>query len=605
MARAPKPPFSGVALGWEREARGAQIGFTSRQATSRHSKRRKLVVDESEAHVLVVAPTGSGKGRNLMIPTLLASHAPAVVVDVKGEAAAVTADARRRMGHDVHILDPFKIVTDAPDTFNPLDVVESNDLTIGDEALEIAEGIVGPDGSHRDRFWDNWARSVISAMLEFAIIDAEEPATMGQVWSRLNGDDVPYNLAVLLDSGRMTGLAYNNIAGFLGLPERETRPSVLGTVQQHIRLFGTPAVMAAMAETSFDLASLRDGRPQTLYLVVPPSKLASHAPMLRMWLWGLMKTVIQREENPPVPTLFIIDEMAHLGAMPILEQSVTLMRGYGVRLMLLLQNIGQLAKLYPNDNGTIASNCLVAATFGTSSPIMAKPMAELLGDVTAEQLLAMPDDVLALRQGKGATRFLTKLDYLKDRRFAGQFGTNPRYRSAARALQSGSRASGGDALDKRTADNPVITGFRALRDAGAEVRRLEARITRIKKFGPKSSLARERERLIEARETLAKLEAGVRKIAPQMFSPEECQLPAGRAVTRTDRATNIAITLHGRGRRKRCRLTFDNFAIGASVDVQCQPEDVNLTAHLVARGEEALVALENTARPAANKSRAR
>ncbi len=337
MAKSVKPPFSGVVFGWERDVPGQSIGFTHAVSKPKPGLRRKLVTDDSDAHVLVVAPTGSGKGRNLMIPTLLTSQAPAVVIDVKGEAAAVTADARRAMGHDVHVIDPFEIVTPSPDRFNPLDVVSPDELTVGDDALEIAEGIVGNEGSHRDRFWDNWARSLISSVIEFVVLDDKEAPTMSSVWSWLNGDDVAYKLAMLLDSGCVKGVAYNNIAGFLGLPERETRPSVLGTVQQHIRLFGSPAVKSAMARTTFSLDDLRAGRPQTIYLVIPPNKLASHAPMLRMWLWGLMSVVVQRDEIPPIPTLFIVDEMAHLGPMPILEQSVTLMRGYGVRLMLLSQ----------------------------------------------------------------------------------------------------------------------------------------------------------------------------------------------------------------------------------------------------------------------------
>ena len=529
-----------------------------------------------------------------MIPTLLTSHAPAVVIDVKGEAAAVTADARRAMGHDVHILDPFKIVTKTPDTFNPLDVVEADDLTIGDEALEIAEGIVGTEGSHRDRFWDNWARSVISAAIEFAVTDDEEPATMGQVWSRLNGDDVSYNLAVLLDSGRVKGLAYNNIAGFLGLPERETRPSVLGTVQQHIRLFGSPAVKDAMSETSFDLESLRDGRPQTIYLVIPPNKLASHAPMLRMWLWALMSVVVRREENPPVPTLFIVDEMAHLGPMPILEQSVTLMRGYGVRLMLLLQNIGQLSKLYPDDNGTIASNCLVAATFGTSSPIMARPMAELLGDISPEQLLAMPDDALAIRQSKGPTRFLTKLDYLKDRKFAGLFSQNPRYRAAGKPVTGNTAKSPEKNNGRATGDDKIIPGFRAVRDANAEVLRLEQRVASLRRARNMRQLKLHQEQLNAARKKLSNLEAKVRDSIPEIFTDKETKLPKGQKVTRTHQPTNVRITLHGGGRL--CRLSFDNLAIGSQVDVQCKPADVNLTAYLMAQGEEALMAAEKKPR---------
>ncbi len=594
MVQRRKQPFSGIAFGWEREAPSGKIGFTAAAAPVKRSNRRKLITDDSEAHVLVVAPTGSGKGRNLMIPTLLTSHAPAVVIDVKGEAAAVTANARRAMGHDVHIIDPFKIVTETPDTFNPLDVITSDDITIGDEALEIAEGIVGTEGSHRDRFWDNWARSVISAMIEFSVMDDEEPATMGQVWNRLNGDDVPYNLAVLLDSGRIKGVAYNNIAGFLGLPERETRPSVLGTVQQHIRLFGSPAVKDAMASTSFDLNALRDGRQQTIYLVIPPNKLASHAPMLRMWLWALMSVVVQREKNPPTPTLFIIDEMAHLGAMPILEQSVTLMRGYGVRLMLLLQNIGQLQKLYPNDNGTIASNCLVAATFGTTSPIMARPMAELLGDVTAEQLLDMSGDTLAFRQRSGPTRFLTKLDYLKDRKFAGLYSDNPRYGSTNDRDQGDGNTTRADSIDGTFVESNIASRFRAVRDANAEILRLESRIADMRKARRSQNLKLYRDQLAKARKRLVQLEAKVRDSIPEIFTHEECNMSKGEVAVRTLKPTKVRVTLHGGGHKRLRKLSFENLAVGSKVEMQCRLEDINLTVYLIVQGEEFLTISRST-----------
>jgi len=594
MTQRKKKPFSGIAFGWERDTTSGKIGFTAAPAPQKRTNRRKLIADESEAHVLVVAPTGSGKGRNLMIPTLLTSHAPAVVIDVKGEAAAVTANARRAMGHDVHIIDPFKIITDTPDTFNPLDVIAADEMTIGDEALEIAEGIVGTEGSHRDRFWDNWARSVISGIIEFAVLDDEEPANMGQVWNCLNGDDVPYNLAVLLDSGRIKGVAYNNIAGFLGLPERETRPSVLGTVQQHIRLFGSPAVKDAMAETSFDLNALRDGRQQTIYLVIPPNKLASHAPMLRMWLWALMSVVVQREKNPPVPTLFVIDEMAHLGPMPILEQSVTLMRGYGVRLMLLLQNIGQLQKLYPNDNGTIASNCLIAATFGTTSPIMAWPMAELLGDVTAEQLLNMPGDTLAFRQRSGPTRFLTKLDYLKDRKFAGLYSENPRYGSSRDHDLDEANSRRTDSTDEAMLESNIVSGFRAVRDANAEILKLEGRIADMRKMRRTQNLKLYRDQLAKARKKLAQLEAKARDSIPVIFTDEECHLPKGELATRTLKPTKVNVTLHGGSHKRLRKLTFEQLAVGSKIEVQCRPEDVNLTVYLIVQGEDFLTTSRST-----------
>ena len=285
--------------------------------------------------------------------------------------------------------------------------------------------------------------------------------------------------------------------------------------------------------------------------------------------------------------------MAHLGPMPILEQSVTLMRGYGVRLMLLLQNIGQLQKLYPNDNGTIASNCLVAATFGTTSPIMARPMAELLGDVTAEQLLAMSSDVLALRQRSGPTRFLTKLDYLKDRKFAGLYRNNPRYDNSKDRNNGESDSKRAENTDGVADDCSVVSGFRAVRDTNVEIMRLEEGIAHMRKTKRTQHLKLYLDQLAKARKTLVQLEAKVRGNIPEIFTQAECYLPKGKSVTRTHQSTKVQITLHGSSNKKSRKLTFEQLAVGSKIDVQCRLEDINLTAYLIAQGEEALMANQN------------
>src|SRR4051812_4199702 len=62
-----------------------------------------------EGHLITVAPTGAGKGRSVIIPNLLSYDGPVVVTDPKGENFAVTARARRQMGHAVYKLDPFGV----------------------------------------------------------------------------------------------------------------------------------------------------------------------------------------------------------------------------------------------------------------------------------------------------------------------------------------------------------------------------------------------------------------------------------------------------------------------------------------------------------------
>jgi len=244
-----------------------------------------MVTDESEAHALVIAETGGGKGRNLLIPTLLESHGNIIVVDPKGEAAMVTARYRRSLGQEVYILDPFHVISDRTDTFNPLDLVSRDPDARVEDGAEVAATIVG-ERSLKDPFWDNWALSLVGAMVSAVVATEPDEANLGRVWKKFHGDDTTYNLAVMLDTvgSQLDEVAHGHIAAFLQLSERETRPSVLGTVQQHVRLFGNPLVKAAMNTTSFDLAALQDGRPLTIYLVIPPNKIRSHSPMLRMWL---------------------------------------------------------------------------------------------------------------------------------------------------------------------------------------------------------------------------------------------------------------------------------------------------------------------------------
>lgn len=433
----PSRRFSGIVLGWDDGAPRSPIGFTSR--VEQKSARRKLVTDPSEAHALVVASTGSGKGRSIMIPTLLESEASAVVIDIKGEAAAVTAKRRREMGHRVVILDPFHIVTSTPDTFNPLDVVSRNPDLLDEDALEVAECLIG-EGSHRDRYWDDNARSLISAGVAVVATRDDDEANLGSVWKMYHAEDTVYQLAVLLDTANVAEVPRGHIASFLQLPDRETRPCVLSSVHQHIRLFGNHVVKNAMRSTSFDLGALSRGEPVTIYLVIPPNKVKSHAPMLRVWLWAMLSIMTRRPTIPDAPTLFMIDEMAHLGAMPLLEECVALMRGYGVRMMLILQHPEQLLKLYPNSASTIVANCAAIAAFGIDNQAMAKPLADMFGDVSIEQLLAMPTDRLALRLRRQPTQVLSKVDYLTDARFRGAYEPNPRY--MGRAVQRDSSNPG-------------------------------------------------------------------------------------------------------------------------------------------------------------------
>jgi type IV secretion system protein VirD4 len=115
-------------------------------------------------HSMIVAPVGVGKSTGVAIPFLLTCDESVVVVDFKGELSTITAAARRRMGHKVVILDPFKIVTPEPDTFNPLQFIDKESPTALDECRDLAEALVIRTGQEKEPFWNDSAEVWIAAM---------------------------------------------------------------------------------------------------------------------------------------------------------------------------------------------------------------------------------------------------------------------------------------------------------------------------------------------------------------------------------------------------------------------------------------------------------
>ena len=92
-------------------------------------------------HSLVLAPTGSGKGVSCVIPFLLTCQESCVVLDYKGELAKITGPIRRRMG-DVVTLDPFKIVTQTPDTLNAIDSIRQDSPLAIDDCNALGQALV-------------------------------------------------------------------------------------------------------------------------------------------------------------------------------------------------------------------------------------------------------------------------------------------------------------------------------------------------------------------------------------------------------------------------------------------------------------------------------
>jgi type IV secretion system protein VirD4 len=424
-------------LGWAAEPEtGPRVGFGAPGLSdsaggggqAAGADRRAITMNE-DGHIITVAPTGAGKGRGAIIPNLLRYEGPVIVVDPKGENAKVTARARRAMGHDVRIIDPFGLVTKKTDQLNPLDVLAREGVETESEAQALAMMMAGGDSpTLKEPFWEIWGRSLLSGVIAYvAENEPEENRHFGRVRELVKNDDVVFSLARLLDDHpELDGIARTEIASFLQLTD-VTRSGVLATAQSFTEVVNSAPARRTLSETTIDLDAVAKGDPVTIYLVIPPDKLASHGALLRLWIGSLLKTVMSRTERPAQDTLFIIDECAQLGQLEHLRVAMTLLRGYGLKVWAFFQDLSQLRRLYPDDWQTIVNNAAVFQTFGLTNHVMATETASLVGDVDAFSLRSLARDRQVLAAARARAQVCKLPDYLRDPEFAGRYDANPMF----------------------------------------------------------------------------------------------------------------------------------------------------------------------------------
>ncbi len=409
-------------IGWAVTA-NPSVGFAPRKPNERtRAADRRLIAYRGDGHFVTIARTGAGKGRSCTIPWLLTMPNPAIVLDVKGEAFHTTAAYRRdELGHRIVVVDPFGKVGGG-DRLNPFDLIRPD--RIEEDADVLAELFLEARATTLpDPFWDNLARSLVLGVIAHLAATHERP-TPRALRDFLQAEDVPYQMAVLLDQKQVTNpLANREFMTFLNHEKDKVRPSVLSTAQQHLRTLASEKALRSVCDSTISLDDVVAGRDFTIYLVIPPENLASHGQLLRLWVGTLLHAVTRRTRRPPLNTLFVLDEIAQCGTLPILRQAMTLLRGYSMTTMTLWQDLSQMQRLYP-DWQTLLNNSAVVQTFGASNFGMAQTLGGVLG-VAPERVRDLQAD-RSLVSVCGAEPFeVDRMDYLRDQFLKRRSSPNP------------------------------------------------------------------------------------------------------------------------------------------------------------------------------------
>jgi type IV secretion system protein VirD4 len=413
-------------LGWSGSIPPDSFGFGPPSASPDDDG--QAVLYGGDAPLLTCAPTGAGKGRGVLIPNLMTYPGQVIVMDIKGELFQVTSRRRREMGK-VYLLDPFHLVSARSDSLNALDLLTLPRSDPDSDAEMLASLLSVGHQFEREPYWNITANGLTSGLI--AHIATSYPAKerhLGHLRGWLYHNNLEMAIATMLDKNELKSrMARDQFVAYLTAPHEQTRPCIRTTACSYISALGSNQVLETLRSSSFRLQDVYDGRPLSIYIVIPPEKLESHKSLLRLWCGTLLTTVMRRTTMPRLRTLFLLDECAaSLGNLPILRQAITLLRGSGLQTWTFFQDLSQLRQLYPDDWQTIVNNSGVLQVFGITNHNMAKEWSELLG-LCAEQLAQLArEDTVVMRQGQGSL-VCRRPDYLKDEVFAGMFDANQRF----------------------------------------------------------------------------------------------------------------------------------------------------------------------------------
>src|ERR1700731_1948754 len=267
-------------------------------------------------HVLCFAPTRSGKGVGLVIPTLLTWPNSTIVHDIKGENFQLSSGWRARFG-SVLLFDPTNPASTA---YNPLLEIRKGDNEVRD-AQNIADILVDPEGAlERRNHWEKTSHSLMVGVI-LHVLYAEADKTLCGVANFLSDPKraIEKGLQVMMSTPHLGDRPHPVVASvareLLNKSENE-RSGVLSTAMSFLGLYRDPVVAKVTSRCDWRIDDLVDrDRPATLYLVVPPSDINRTKPLVRLVLNQIGRRLTEElhAEGRRHQLLLMLDEFPALG----------------------------------------------------------------------------------------------------------------------------------------------------------------------------------------------------------------------------------------------------------------------------------------------------
>ncbi len=376
-------------------------------------------------HVLCYAPTRSGKGVGLVLPTLLSWKESVIALDIKGELYAETAGWRATQAGNVTLL--FDPARDESCGFNPLEEVRINAPIDGrftisgqevSDAQNIALMLANPNGGDKMDHFAQQAYSLIVALIlhnRYKAAHTGQMASLADLGATLKDPDTLDIYAMF--SKMMTfphmnkhsdqvevALTKEEMDALMEMDKSDTHPvvlqtaadmykkadrelaSIISTASAAFNLFLDPVVAQNTAKSDFSIDQLRNhDKPVSLFIVTRPNDIDRLKPLTRMLFTLFLKRSTETLEKPKQRLLMMMDEFTSIGKLQALEDSIAYVGGYGIKIYLIVQDTEQLYSAYGREE-TLTSNCHIRIAYAPNKVPTAEMLSKMTGTMTVAEV---------------------------------------------------------------------------------------------------------------------------------------------------------------------------------------------------------------------------
>jgi type IV secretion system protein VirD4 len=372
------------------------------------------VIDNSNTHIALIAPTRAGKGVGVIIPTLLNWQSSSIVLDLKKENYVKTAGFREKIFK--HKIIKFAPHDENSSSYNPLAQIRLRTKYEYVDAQIIADILTDPgEGKGRDH-WVTQASALLVALILHVCYEKTkkgEVASLGHVMDffndpskpilerilelmKFNHSDDPEFFNTIYDSSQNTGInpgthpiVSRTAAEIINKDPRESS-GIISSCITAITLYKDPIIRKNTTAVDFKINDLmNDKTPVDLYVIIEAASISVLSPLIRILISQIIGILCPKMEDPDkMPhkhkLLLMLDEFPAFGKIPLLEKALAYIAGYGMKAVIIAQGINQLRQAY-GDKNMILENCSTAVFYTPQATD--KATAELISALLGKRTL--------------------------------------------------------------------------------------------------------------------------------------------------------------------------------------------------------------------------